>query len=512
MLLKDILLRSVAHRPDGLAVACCTTGATLTYGGLNAAVNQLSNALVGIGTQKGDRLAIAQHNCPEYIVTFFAAAKTGAVLVPLDHRLTPRELTYLLNDSGASVLFVGADLVEVAKSALSTAATVEHLVCIGNGDGSTPGFREFLSSYPTTEPDVNVDEKDLATLHYTSGTTARPKGVMMTHRNLVAGTKVMLSALPVTSEDVTLHTSPFSHIAAEWPLLTHCYAGGTNVVVAKPDMETILRAIADNQVTTWNTVPTLIQRMLQHASLSRHDLKSLRWIGYGASPMPIDIVRQAIAVIGDVFVQVYGLTETYILTLLPKEDHVVEGSEGATRRIRSCGRALPGCLVRVVDASGQDVSTGQTGEIIAAGDSVTNGYWNLPRETAEAIRDGWFYTGDIAKTDEDGYIYILDRKKEIIVSGGENVSPREVEEVIYSHPAVLEAAVIGVPDETWGEAVRAVVVLKEGHVVTADDIMSLCKRNLAGFKVPKRVEFMDSLPKTASGKIARREIKDSVPG
>jgi acyl-CoA synthetase (AMP-forming)/AMP-acid ligase II len=512
VLLKDILLRSVIHRPDGLAVVCCTTGETLTYGELNAAVNQLSNALLGIGVQKGNRLAIAQHNCPEYIVTFFAAAKIGAVLVPLDHRLTPRELTYLLSDSGASVLLVGADLIESVKSVRSILATVEHLICIGNGDRSAPGFKEFYSSYPTTEPEVNVNENDLATLHYTSGTTARPKGVMMTHRNLVAGMKVMLSALPVTSEDATLHTSPFSHIAAEWPLLTHCYAGGTNVVVAKPDIETILRAIRDNRVTTWNTVPTLIQRMLQHPSLMRYDLESIRWIGYGASPMPVEVVKQAIRDIGNVFVQVYGLTETYILTLLPKEGHVIGGSEDALRRIRSCGKALPGCLVRVVDASGQDVGTGETGEIIAAGDSVTSGYWNLPEETAQATRDGWFYTGDLASIDEDGYIYIVDRKKEIIVSGGENVSPREVEEVIYSHPAVFEATVIGVPDEKWGEAVRAVIVRKEGQVVTADDIMMLCKQNLAGFKIPKSVEFMDSLPKTASGKIARKELKDRFLG
>jgi acyl-CoA synthetase (AMP-forming)/AMP-acid ligase II len=244
----------------------------------------------------------------------------------------------------------------------------------------------------------------------------------------------------------------------------------------------------------------------------RYDLESMRWIGYGASPMPVEVVKQAIRDIGNVFVQVYGLTETYILTLLPKEGHVIGGSEDALRRIRSCGKALPGCLVRVVDASGQDVGTGETGEIIAAGDSVTSGYWNLPEETAQATRDGWFYTGDLASIDEDGYMYIVDRKKEIIVSGGENVSPREVEEVIYSHPAVFEATVIGVPDEKWGEAVRAVIVRKEGQVVTADDIMMLCKQNLAGFKIPKSVEFMDSLPKTASGKTARKELKDRFLG
>jgi long-chain acyl-CoA synthetase len=508
MLADDVLLGSVMHTPHRLAAICSTTGATLTYGELNAAVNQLSNALLGIGVQKGDRLAIAQHNCLEYIVVFFAAARVGAALVPLDHRAVPRELSYLLCDSGASVLFIGAGLSEAIKPVRSTLTDVKHFIRVGEGNRFAPGFEEFCSAYPTTEPAVDVNENDLVTLHYTSGTTGRPKGVMMTHRNLVAGMKVMLAALPLTSEDVTLHTSPFSHIAAEWPLLAHCYVGGTNVVMAKPNTETILRAIQENRVTTWNTVPTLIQRLLQHPSLNEYDLRSLRWIAYGASPMPVEVIRQAIRDIGDVFAQVYGSTETYILTLLPKEDHVVEGSADASCRLRSCGKPLPGCMLRVVDASGRDVGTGETGEIVAAGDTVTSGYWNLPEETAQALKDGWFHTGDLASIGEDGYVYIVDRKKEIIISGGENVSPREVEEVIYSHPAVLEAAVIGLPDEKWGEAAKAVVVRKERQIVAAEDIINVCKQNLAGFKVPKSVDFVDSLPRTASGKIARKELRD----
>ncbi len=507
MLLNDILLHSLIRTPHRIAVICHTSGATLTYVELNRAANQLSNALINIGVRKGDRLAIAQHNCLEYIVTFFAAAKIGAVLVPLDHRVKQRELTHLLNDSGAVVLFFGVDLTESVNSARSALTTVKHIIRIGKDDALAPPFNVFYSSYPTSEPVVDVYENDLATLHYTSGTTGRAKGVMMTHKNLVAGMKIMLAALPVTSEDITLHTSPFSHIAAEWPLLTHCYVGGTNVVVAKPDVETILSAIQIDKITTWNTVPTLIQRVLQYPSLTEYNLRSLRWIGYGASPMPIEVIKRAIHEIGNVFVQVYGSTETQILTLLPKEDHVVEGPANALRRLRSCGKALSGCSVRVIDTLGQNVVAGETGEIVAAGDSVTKGYWNLPQETAQAIKDGWFYTGDLATIDEDGYIYIVDRKKEIIISGGENISPREVEDVIYSHPAVLEVAVIGMPDEKWGEAVKAIIVPKEGQKVTAEDIIIHCKQNLARFKVPKSVEFVKSLPKTTSGKIARKELK-----
>ncbi len=506
MLLGDVLVRSAAQTPEKLAVVCSATGKTLTYGDLNATVNQLASALVGIGVRKGDRVAVADRNSLEYVVIFFASAKVGAVLVPLDHRVTPREFSLLLRDSGAGVLFISADLTESVPSA---SADMKHVVSIGNG-WSAAGFADFCSHYPTAEPEVNVNPNDIATLHYTSGTTGRPKGVIMSHRNLVAAMQVMLKALPVTSADVTLHTSPFSHIATEWPLLTHCCVGATNVVVPKPDTESILPAIQNNRVTTWNTVPTLIQRILQYEHLQEYDLQSLRWIGYGASPMPFEVIRRAILDIGPVFVQVYGSTETYILTLLPREDHVLDGPDEATRRLRSCGRPLPGCQIRVVNAAGQDVARGETGEIIASGDTVTSGYWNLPEETAQVIGDGWFYTGDLASVDEDGYIYIVDRKKEIIITGGENVSPREVEEVVYSHPAVLEAAVVGMPDERWGEAVTAVVVPKKGSELHIKDITDICKQSLAGFKVPKSVYFVESLPKTASGKVAKKELRDTL--
>ena len=510
MLLNDFLLRSVIHTPNKIAVLSHTTGEALTYQETNDRAIRLSNALISIGVQKDDRLAIAQYNSLEYIITFFAAVKIGAVVVPIDYRITPREFSYQLNDSGATVIFIGSDFVDSLQSVCATSPALKHCIYINNDNihRLVPDFKEFYSSHPNTPPDVSIDEGDLATLHYTSGTTSRPKGVMMTHRNLVSGMKTMLGALPVTSEDATLHTSPFSHIASEWPLLTHFYVGGMNVIVTRPDIDSILSAIQNYQVTTWNTVPTLIQKVLGHPFLTEYNLRSLRWVAYGASPMPIEVIKKAISEIGDVFVQVYGLTETYILTLLPKEDHVVVGPASAIRKLSSCGKALPGCLVRVVDSMGKDTNIGDTGEIIASGTSVTKGYWNMPEETANVIKSGWFYTGDLATIDEEGYIYIVDRKKEIIISGGENVSPREVEEVIYSHPAVFEVAVIGIPDKKWGEAVKAIIVPKENQVIDTDDITVLCKKNLAGYKVPKSIEIIASLPKTTSGKIAKRELKD----
>jgi long-chain acyl-CoA synthetase len=429
-------------------------------------------------------------------------------MVPLDYRIVSRELTYLLNDSEANTLIIGANYLHLVSSIRSELSTVKNLFFIGQSVKNMQSYDECVSSYPSTEPDTDAGENDLATLYYTSGTTGSPKGVMMTHRNLVAAMMNMMEALPVRSADVTLHTSPFSHIAAVWPLLVHCFAGATNVVLEKFDPRVVLEAIEDNKVTTWNSVPTMILRLTEYPDLTNYELSSLRWVGYGAAPMPAEVLKRAMLNLGNLFLQVYGSTETYIVTLLTKEDHIVEGPEDKVRRLGSCGKPLSGCEVRVVNEPGKNIIPGEIGEIIVRGDSVTRGYWKLPEETARTIKRGWFYTGDLATVDEEGYIYIIDRKKELIISGGENISPKEVEEVIYGHPSVFEVAVIGVPDKKWGEATKAVVVLRSGKAATEEEIIAFCRHNLARFKVPKSVVFTDSLPKTASGKISRKELKD----
>jgi len=508
MVLGEILVRNNTRNPERLAVVDTSTNATCTYGELNARVNRLAHALIDLGVRKSDRVAIAQHNCLEYIEAFFAAMKIGAVLTTIDFRAASRELQYLLNDSEANTLIIGEKYLHLINPTYSKPSTVKNLICLGRNEKQIPSYDELISRYPATEPNIIVDENDLATIYYTSGTTGLPKGVIMTHRNLTAAMVNMLRALPVTWDSITLHTSPFSHIASIWPLLNHLYAGGTNITVERFDSKIILEAISNYQITTWNTVPTVILRLVEYPDLAKYDLSSLHWIGYGASPMPVEVLKKAITTIGNIFVQVYGTTETYIATVLPREDHIIDGPEDKVRRLLSCGKPLDGLEVRVVDEQDRNVVPGATGEIIVKGDSVTPGYWKLPEETVKAIKQGWYYTGDLATVDEEGYIYILDRKKEIIISGAENISPREVEEVIYKHPSVFEVAVIGIPDKQWGEAVKAVVVLKKGKTATEEEIINLCKQDLAHFKAPKSVDFVDSLPKTASGKIARKEIKD----
>ena len=508
MVLGEILLRNAIDNPDKLAVVDTSTGVKCTYGEINARVNRLANALTALGVSKGDRVAILQHNCLEYIETFFAAMKTGAVLTTVDFRAASGELKYLLNDSEANTLVIGENYLRQISALRAELSTVKNIICLGKTAEDVPGYEEIIAQQPPTEPDTDVGENDLATLYYTSGTTGSPKGVMMTHRNLTAAMMNMLKALPLTSRDVTLHTSPFSHIAAVWPLLAHCYVGGTNVTVVQFDLKTVLDAISGYKVTTWNTVPTVILRLVEDADRANYDLSSLRWIGYGASPMPVEVLKKAITRLGRVFVQVYGSTETYIVTFLPTDDHILEGPEEVVRRLRSCGRPLDGLRVRVVNNQDRDIIPGETGEITVKGDSVTSGYWKLPRETDKTIKQGWYYSGDLATVDEAGYIYIIDRKKELIISGGENISPKEVEDIIYQHPSVFEVVVIGVPDEKWGEAIKAVITLKNGQTATEEEIIAFCKKHLARFKSPKSVDFVDRLPKTTSGKISRKEVKD----
>jgi long-chain acyl-CoA synthetase len=516
MVLGDILSRNADVIPNKLAVVCRNTDKKCSYAQLNTRVNRLANGLIDIGLCRGDRLAILQHNCAEYVEAFFAAAKIGAPLVALDHRLVAREVLYILNDSGAKVLIVGAQYAGVIDSLRSELKSVDEFIYVGATHEQMMPYESLLASYPAAEPRAKAQEDDLATLYYTSGTTGVPKGVMMTHKNLWAAMINSERALPVLADDITLHTSPFSHIAAVWPLLAHCHTGGTNVILERFDPRLVLEAIEQEKVTTWNSVPTMIQRVLEYPDANHYDVSSLRWVGYGASPMPVEVLKKAIATFGSRFVQVYGSTETYLVTMLPKEDHVVYGPKNKVRRLISCGKPIGDCQVRIVDDQGRDVSPGEIGEIAVKGESITHGYWEQPDETARAIKDGWFLTGDLAHTDEDGYVYIAGRKKDLIITGGENVSPREIEDVIYKHPSVLEAAVIGVPDERWGEAVKAVVVLREKRTASAEDIIAFCKQNLARFKVPKSVEFLDALPKTATGKVKRAELKErfgpSSPG
>jgi acyl-CoA synthetase (AMP-forming)/AMP-acid ligase II len=521
MIIGDLLRKNAREIPQKIAVISGDTGYKYRYEEFNERVNRLAKAFFELGIKKGDRIAVLQHNCTQYVEIFFACAKTGVILVPLNFRLASRELMHIINDAEPGAMIVGKEYIGRIDSMIDDAEVDvdmgrEKIISIGNDNRGLNYERLVSTSYSSEEPvedrdrNMTLAEDDVMTIIYTSGTTGLPKGVVQTHKNLLTATKNVLATFSIVPQDITLLVTPFFHVTPIWPMLSHLYVGGTSVVMRRFEPGAVLKKIEEEHVTNVNVVPIMILRMLECPEIKRCDISSLKWISYGAAPMPVELLKRAISVFGNIFIQVYGLTESYILSYLPQEDHIdVEiESNGGLKKISSCGKPMVNCDVRVVNEARDEVSQGEIGEIIARGDSIIERYWNKPEETANTFNNGWLYTGDIATVDKAGYIYILDRKKDMIISGGENIYPREVEEVIYKHPAVREAAVIGVSDEEWGESVCAYVVVKDGEKVSEDEIVGLCVKELANYKKPRFVEFIHSLPRTESGKVLKREIKE----
>jgi long-chain acyl-CoA synthetase len=508
--LQQILERAVRFYPDRTAVV---DGATrLTYRAFAARVRRLCRALQGLGLERGDRLAVLMFNSHRYLELYYATAEMGTLIVPLNIRLSAGELAYILDDSGSNTLFVGPEFVSLAREIQSGRTALRR--CILAGDGTPPpGWLSYEALLATADADfapAPVAPDDLAGLFYTSGTTGHPKGVMLSHANVVANTYHVLASGLWREGDVYLHACPMFHLADGPTSHAITWIGGTHVLIPGFKADLALEAIERERVTVTILIPTMINFLIHHPDVRKRDLSSLRNITYGGAPMPLELAQHAMRTLPCTFRQAYGLTETSpLLTVLPAEEHVADGPPEKVRRLLSCGRAVVGVRVRVVNGRGEEVKPGEVGEIIAKGPNIMVGYWRKPEETAEVLRDGWLYTGDLATVDEEGYIYIVDRKKDMIITGGENVFSTEVENVLYTHPAVLEAAVVGVPDERWGEAVKAIVVLKPGMQATEGELIAHCRARLAHFKAPRSVEFYaGALPKSGSGKILKRELRE----
>jgi acyl-CoA synthetase (AMP-forming)/AMP-acid ligase II len=368
-------------------------------------------------------------------------------------------------------------------------------------------YEQLIADYPPDEPAADVEPDDPCILFYTSGTTGWPKGAIHTHRGLVAEASIAHRGL--NPDDIVLCVMPLFHVGGSAAHLIPAFsAGATMVVHRKFDETEVLEAIEKERVSYVFLVPTMILRLLEHPAFDDYDLSSLRAVGYTGAPMPVDALRRGIARFGEVFFQELGQTETLGMTVLRREEHKLDGSPKTLRRLESVGRPLREGELRIVDDRGKDVPVGEPGEIVARTERMMQGYWRMPEETAVALRGGWLHTGDVGKMDEDGYIYLVDRKKDMIISGGENIYSREVEEVLYMHPAIFEAAVVGVPDDKWGESVKAVVVLREGMHASEEEIIEFCREHLASYKKPRSVEFCAELPKTASGKIRKDVIRE----
>ena len=504
MTLGEIARRNARFYPDKPAFVMGDR--RVSFAEYNRRVNRLVHALRARRLRAGDRLAFLSRNSLECLDVFGAAEKGGFPVAPLNFRLTARELAPVVERIEPRVLFVQSRYFETAEA---LAATLGHDVVFVAMDGAAPegwaSLDELLGSGSEAEPEGEVGPDDVCYLMSTSGTTGRPRAAMLSHRGQWLDALALALEMRLSPTDRHLATMPVFHVGGRAIVLAHTLCSCSVHLHDGFDTGAVAREVVAHRITTTQVVPTMVSWLLEEQH--RVDLSSLRLIWYASAPMPVELLRRAIDRFGRIFIQGYGQTECGPLaTALHPEDHVLEGS--GSEQLASCGRAVPGVEVRVAGEDGAELSTGVVGEIAIKSPFSMLGYWREPELTAETIVDGWLRTGDMARMDPLGYVYIVDRKKDMIITGGENVFPREVEEVMYAHPAVLEAAVIGVPDPTWGESPRAVVVRRPGGEVGEQELIAFCRERLAHYKCPAAVEFRDDLPKSPSGKVLRRLLRE----
>lgn len=511
MNLGYMLTKAAKQWPGRIAIAYGDQ--ELTYRQLNDRVNALANAFKGLGVREGDRVAIWQHNCPQLLETIFACFKTKAIVVPLNARFIGEEAVYHINDSESAMVVFEKNFEKNIQEIRQEIHKVQHYVCLSNPYEGMLDYETLISKYSTKKDQtVYAEDDDLAWLFYTSGTTGRPKGAMLTHGNLWGMTMNCLADLvTLNHEDVGLHCAPLTHASGLYAL--PCIArGATNVILKAPRFEPkfVFETIEKRKVThIMFLTPTMINRLVRPSEMNRYDLSSLKYIIYGGSPMYVEDLKIAVRNFGKIFVQLYGQAESPMTgTYLRREEHIIDGAEKQLRRLMSAGITRTDIELKIVDENDNEVPQGEMGEMLLRGRTVMKGYWRRPEASAETLKGGWLHTGDIGYLDEDGYVYIMDRKKDMIKSGGVAMWPREIEEVILRHPAVKEAAVIGIPDSEWGEGVHAIIVLKDGEMATEQEIINFCKKHMASYKKPKSIEFLKSLPVSAYGKILKRELRE----
>jgi len=506
--LAEILDRNAWRDPRGEAIIDPASGRRTTHAKLRDRSVRLANAYTStLGLQQGDRAAVLSRNAAEHLEIFFAGARTGVITVPLNWRLSPPELLRVLEDSQPRVVIFDGEFAEVV-ALLDGQFDAEHWIRFDQGTPSA--YEDLLASQSggvEVEP-KGLGDDDPFMMLYTGGTTGQSKGVLHSHRSVYTAMLNQDASERVTGEDVYLLLGQMFHIPVV--LAMNYLWRGRPVVLLNFEPEAALAVIEQERVSAFLGVTTMLNYLLAVEDLERYDLSSLRLVQYGGGPMGEDVVREALERLPCELQQGYGMTEGGSMTFLPPEVHRDAVAGIAPHRLRSCGREAFLSSVRVVDDNGVLVPRdGETiGEIVTRSDANMLGYWRNPEETASTIRNGWLHSGDVATWDEDGFLYIKDRKKEMVISGGENIYPAQVENVLYRHPAVLEVAVIGVPDDTWGEAVKAIVALKPGRSATEEELIELTKSELASYMKPRSVEFVESLPKSSTGKILKRELRD----
>ncbi len=505
----DILYRNALLYPD--TVAFIYGPQRISFSQYNRRVNSLIHALQSMGLKKGDGIGIFSWNCLEYTDVFGAGMKGGFIVSPFNPRMQADELDYIINYSGAETLFVGTGMAEIIDPLKPRLPGVKRFISLEDSAPGMTAHHELLENFSQEEPEVQVEEDDPFVIFYTSGTTGLPRGALYTHFRKLEEARTKVLQVGLGPGDKHVMVLPLFHIGG----FTHFWAffcvGASNVIMTQRsfDPAATLQIIQDEKATDIQIVPTQLVTLLAHPNIEGYDLSSLKQIWYAASPMPTELLRKGMARFGSIFAQGYGQSESGPdISILTRESHLVlDGPDEAQKILGSCGQPCLWVHARIVDENDIDVKPHVVGEIVVQSKSIMVGYWHKPDETREVMRGGWLHTGDMAYYDEQGFMYIVDRKKDMIISGGENVFPREVEEVLYRHPSVLQVAVIGVPDEVWVERVHAEIVLKEGHKATSEEIIDFCKQHLARYKAPKSVKFVESLPKNPQGKILKREIR-----
>ena len=496
-------------RERGEADFAIQDGRRLSYRQAQAATERIAAALTEAGLAPGDRLAVLSRNSIEYVLLYYGAARAGVVPVPLNYRLAPAEWVWIANDARARLLVASADYLDAVDGVRDGLGKVERFVAIGAGaEGWTPWGTWLACASPTAVDRLTGDD-DVLYQMYTSGTTGRPKGALLTHRAVTSNLAQFALVVESRFGERWLVVVPMYHASGAVTSFAAINGGGCLVIQRDFSPAEVVRALVEESIGRTSLVPAMIQACLVAVpDAAERAYPSLRFIAYGASPIAEATLRRAMATFKCDFLQAYGMTETSaVLTYLLPADHA-RALADRPGLLLSAGRPIAGTEIRVVDEHDRPVPNGTIGEIVARGPQLMQGYWNRPAESAEALRGGWMHTGDAGVLDDEGYVYVQDRVRDMIVSGGENVYPRVVEDVLFEHPAIADAAVIGVPDATWGETVKAVVVLRGDARATEADVVEFCRGRLGGFERPRSVDFVETLPRNASGKVLKRVLRE----
>lgn len=502
MMIKGIgswMTRHSENQPDKLAIVSGDN--YLTYRQFNRRINRLANVLNDLGVRKGDRVNVLLFNTNELLETLFACAKIGAIFVPINYRLSADEVEYIVRDSGGFVFIYDERLEEIGKALKGRSTNVRHFIRVGEQDASELTYEKLLDEAADNEPIHDILLEDIHMMMYTSGTTGNPKGALLSHGNTIWNAVNALNNIEIKSDDITLTVAPLFHIGGMNIFTTPTlYKGGTVVLDDVFNPVSVLEKVEQEKVTTLFLVPAMWLAVTQVPNFETYDLSSLRLNISGGSPCPVTVI-EFFQSKGITFIEGFGLTETAPFV-------AVLDSTNSVRKNGSVGKPPMHVDIRIVDERDQDVPIGEVGELLVKGPNIFKQYWNMPDETSTALRNDWFYTGDLAKFDEEDFLYIVDRKKDMIITGGENVYPIQIEQVLFRHPSIKEVAIIGYPDEQWGESIKAVIVLNDDvDQLSLEDVQSFCEGKLARFKIPKQIEIIDKLPRNATGKVLKNVLR-----